>query len=75
MKTETRQYLTQVKGEEWQVRTFALIPEGWENRLAEHPLDEQVFYWCDSAEWDTLGTGEEYGGALVIGQYWLERSK
>jgi hypothetical protein len=30
------------------------------------PLDDQVFYWCDSKEWIALGAGEVYGDAEVL---------
>lgn len=63
---ETAQFWTQVKGEAPQVRTFALIPEGWEGKLDEHPQDEKIFHWLNNEEWITLGTGETYGNAEVL---------
>lgn len=62
----TARFWTSVKGEGDSVRTFALIPDGYEGELDELPIDEEVFYWCDSAEWIGLGAGEVYGDAEVI---------
>jgi len=63
---ETAQFWTQVKGEVPQVRTFALIPEGWEGKLNEHPQDEKIFYWLNNEEWIALGTGETYGDVEIL---------
>ena len=63
---EIAQFWTQVKGEVPQVRTFALIPEGWEGKLDEHPQDEKIFYWLNNEEWIALGAGETYGNAEVL---------
>ena len=46
----TAQFWTKVEGEREKVRTFALIPDEFEGETAELPLDDQVFYWCDSKE-------------------------
>ena len=62
----TAQFWTQVKGEEERVRTFALIPDDFEGETESLPLDNQVFYWCDSKEWLALGAGEVFGDAEVL---------
>jgi len=62
----TAQFWTKVEGEEEKVRTFALIPDEFEGETEELPLDDQVFYWCDSKEWIALGAGEVYGDAEVL---------
>ena len=62
----TAQFWTKVEGEREKVRTFALIPDEFEGETAELPLDDQVFYWCDSKEWIALGAGEVYGDAEVL---------
>ena len=62
----TAQFWTKVEGEEEKVRTFALIPDEFEGETEDLPLDDQVFYWCDSKEWISLGTGEVYGDAEVL---------
>ena len=59
-------FWTQAKGEPEIVRSFALIPEGWENKLDQHPLDDSIFYWCDKDEWLALGAGERLGDVDVI---------
>jgi hypothetical protein len=63
---KTAQFWTIVEGEREQVRTFALIPTEWEGKLDQHPQDDEIFYWCDEAEWLTLGAGEVLGDAEVI---------
>ena len=62
----TAQFWTIVKGESERVRTFALIPTGWQDKLDQHPQDDEIFYWCDDAEWLALGAGEVLGDAEVI---------
>ena len=62
----TAQFWTKVEGEREKVRTFALIPNGWEDKLDQHPQDEQIFYWLDEQEWLSLGAGEVYGDAEVL---------
>ena len=37
--------------------TFALIPDGWENDVANHPFDDEVFYWLTPKEWFNFGIG------------------
>jgi len=62
----TAQFWTKVEGEKEKVRTFALIPDEFEGETKNLPLDDQVFYWCDSKEWIALGAGEVYGDAEVL---------
>ena len=62
----TAQFWTVVKGEGGRVRTFALIPAEWADKLDQHPQDDEIFYWCDEQEWLTLGAGEVLGDAEVI---------
>jgi hypothetical protein len=54
----TAQFWTKVEGEREKVRTFALIPDEFEGETQDLPLDDQVFYWCDSKE--------VYGDAEVL---------
>jgi hypothetical protein len=63
---KTAQFWTLVEGESEQVRTFALIPAEWADKLDQHPEDEDIFYWCDEQEWLALGVGEVLGDAQVI---------
>lgn len=65
-KIETALFWTQVEGEEERVRVFARIPDGWEGETDQLPEDDQVFYWLDAKEWESLGTGETYGDAEVL---------
>jgi hypothetical protein len=66
LKLQTAQFWTKVEGEKEKVRTFALIPDGWTDKLDQHPQDEQIFYWLDEQEWLALGAGEVYGDAEVL---------
>jgi hypothetical protein len=63
---KTAQFWTLVEGESEQVRTFALIPAEWADKLDQHPQDDEIFYWCDEQEWLALGAGEVLGDAEVI---------
>jgi len=63
---ETAQFWTKAEGESERVRTFARIPQGWEDKLDQHPEDEYIFYWCDEQEWIWLGAGEVYGDVEVL---------
>ena len=63
---KTAQFWTVVEGESEKVRTFALIPAEWADKLDQHPDDEDIFYWCDEQEWLALGAGEVLGDAQVI---------
>jgi len=63
---KTAQFWTIVEGERERVRTFALIPAEWEDKLDQHPDDEDIFYWCNDQEWLALGAGEVLGDAEVI---------
>jgi len=52
---------------ETSLKTFALIPDDWEGKdLAEHPQDEEVFYWLTKEEWIALGAGETYSDFDVV---------
>lgn len=62
----TAHFWTQVEGESEQVRVFGLIPNEFEGKTSDLPLDDQVFYWCNSQEWLALGAGEVLGDAEVI---------
>jgi hypothetical protein len=63
---KTAQFWTLVEGESEQVRTFALIPPEWADKLDQHPQDDEIFYWCNEQEWIALGAGEVLGDAEVI---------
>lgn len=63
---KTAQFWTLVEGESEKVRTFALIPAEWADKLDQHPEDEDIFYWCNEQEWIALGAGEVLGDAEVI---------
>lgn len=63
---KTARFWTQVEGEEPVVSTFALIPQGWEDKLHQHPEDDSIYYWLTEEEWLAIGAGEEYGGAEII---------
>jgi hypothetical protein len=63
---KTAQFWTLVEGESEKVRTFALIPAEWADKLDQHPEDEDIFYWCNEQEWLALGAGEVLGDAEVI---------
>ncbi len=63
---KTAQFWTLVEGESEQVRTFALIPAEWADKLDQHPQDDEIFYWCNEQEWLALGAGEVLGDAEVI---------
>ena len=42
------------------VYNFGRIPQGWANKLDQHPQDEEVAYWCNDKEWLALGAGESF---------------
>jgi len=45
---------------EMDMRTFALIPDGWGNDTKNHPFDDfddEVFYWLTPEEWLEFGIG------------------
>jgi hypothetical protein len=63
---KTAQFWTLVEGESEKVRTFALIPAEWADKLDQHPDDQDIFYWCNDQEWLALGAGEVLGDAQVI---------
>ena len=63
---QTAQFWTKAESEVPRVKTFALIPDGWEGKLDQHPQSDQIFYWCSEQEWIALGAGEVLAGVEII---------
>ena len=44
-------------GNESESVSFGVIPDGWDNYLEEHPLDDSIFYWLKPEEVENFGKG------------------
>ena len=66
MSVDVAYFWTITDNETESVKSFARIPKEYEDRLDEHPLDEEIFYWCDDEEWLMLGAGEVLGDVKVL---------
>lgn len=65
----TLRFLTYLPGdEEPAVRTFALLPEGWQGDIAEHPMDALVYHWCTPDEWDNIVQTRDFAGVILLSE-------
>ena len=55
-------------GERFDV-VLAVIPEGWADRLEEHPQDDSVYYWLQPEEVADIKVGVIIGDATVTEVY------
>jgi hypothetical protein len=66
MEIETQEVLIRVNGEdEERIAVFGLIPDDYEEDLADLPDDEGIYYWLTCQEWESLKVGDEYGDAVI----------